>query len=212
MAAFSAAPFCGPVSCNMKHNLTETNTVQAIGPLVGGFLSDALGWRWLYWIQLILSGVVLLLITFTVPETFAPTILSRRAKAMRKDLGNDRYVTEMELDQQALFQKLRVFLFRPFQLLFLEPIVFFISLYACVIYGLLYMFFVAFPVVYVEGKGYSSGITGLMFIPVAVGVVLSAACSPLVNKHYLTLVRKHDGKPPAEARLIPMMVSHKISM
>ncbi|KAI7588798.1 MFS general substrate transporter, partial [Hortaea werneckii] len=40
MACFSAAPFIGP----------------AIGPLVGGFTGDALGWRWLYWLQLILSG------------------------------------------------------------------------------------------------------------------------------------------------------------
>ena len=174
---------------------------------MGGFLSDAAGWRWLYWLQLILSGIIFILITFTVPETYAPTILSRRAKKMRQELSDDKYVTEMDLDQQPLPQKLRVFLFRPFQLLFLEPIVMFLSIYACVIYGLLYMFFVAFPIVYMEGKGYSSGITGLMFIPVALGVLCSAACSPLVNKHYLTLVRKHNGKPPAEARLVPMMLS-----
>ena len=126
---------------------------------------------------------------------------------MRKELDDDKYVTEMDLDQQPLGQRLRGFVLRPFQLLFLEPIVMFLSLYACVIYGLLYMFFVAFPIVYMEGKGYSSGITGLMFIPVAVGVLCSAACSPLVNKHYLTLVKKHNGKPPAEARLVPMMLS-----
>lgn len=72
------------------------------------------------------------------------------------------------------------------------------------------MFFVAYPVIYMEGKGYSAGITGLMFIPIAVGVVLSACCAPLVNKHYLTLVRKHNGKPPAEARLVPMMVSNHL--
>jgi hypothetical protein len=83
----------------------------------------------------------------------------------------------------------------------------FISLYMSVLYGLLYMFFVAYPIVYQEGKGYSASITGLMFIPIAVGVLLSAACAPLVNKHYLTLVAKHNGKPPAEARLIPMMLS-----
>ena len=50
-------------------------------------------------------------------------------------------------------------------------------------------------------------ISFMMFIPVAVGVVCSAACSPLVNKHYLTLVKKHNGKPPAEARLIPSVSS-----
>jgi hypothetical protein len=47
-----------------------------------------------------------------------------------------------------------------------------------------------------------------MFIPLALGVVLSAALSPLVNKHYLSLVAKApNNKPPAEARLIPMMFS-----
>jgi hypothetical protein len=46
-----------------------------------------------------------------------------------------------------------------------------------------------------------------MFIPLAIGVVGSAACAPFVNKHYLTLVKKHGGHPPPEARLIPMMLS-----
>ncbi|KAI1877259.1 uncharacterized protein JN550_001331 [Neoarthrinium moseri] len=191
MAAFSAAPFIGP----------------AIGPLVGGWLSMAKGWRWLYWIQLILAGAVWILITFTVPETYAPTILKRRAEKMRKQSGEPGHVTEQELDKRPLSQRMRLFLLRPFQLLFQELIVFLISIYMSVLYGLLYMFFIAYPIIFQEGKGYSAGITGLMFIPVAVGVVLSACCSPFVNKHYLTLVRKHNGKPPAECRLIPMMIS-----
>ncbi|KAL2017734.1 hypothetical protein VTK56DRAFT_1704 [Thermocarpiscus australiensis] len=191
MAAFSAAPFMGP----------------AIGPLIGGFLSDAAGWRWLYWIQLIFAFVVWVLITFTVPETYAPTILARRANKLRKQTGDDGYVTEADLDPRPFKERLGVFLIRPFQLLFRELIVFLISLYMSVLYGLLYMFFVAYPIIFQARKGYSSGTTGLMFIPIAVGVVLSAMCSPWVNKHYLTLVAKHGGKPPAETRLIPMMLS-----
>jgi hypothetical protein len=46
-----------------------------------------------------------------------------------------------------------------------------------------------------------------MFIPLALGVLASACCAPLVNKHYLSLSQKHNGKPPAEARLVPMMFS-----
>jgi multidrug resistance protein len=191
MAAFSAAPFIGP----------------AIGPLVGGFLSDAAGWRWLYWIQLILAFIVWVLITFTVPETYAPTILATRAKKLRASTGSNDHVTEQDLDLRPFSERLGIFLIRPFQLLFGEPIVFLISVYMSVLYGLLYMFFVAFPIVYQEGKGYSSGITGLMFIPLAIGVLCSAVCAPLVNKHYLGLSAKHNGSPPAEVRLIPMMCS-----
>ncbi|OTB06161.1 hypothetical protein M426DRAFT_259540 [Hypoxylon sp. CI-4A] len=191
MAAFSAAPFIGP----------------AIGPLVGGFLSDAAGWRWLYWIQLILAFIVWILITFTVPETYAPTILAKRAKKMRAETGNKEYVTEEDIDKRPMAERMRIFLIRPFQLLFGELIVFLISLYMSVLYGLLYMFFVAFPIVFQEGKGYSAGITGLMFIPLAVGVVASAFCAPFVNNHYRKLISKYNGLPPPELRLIPMMIS-----
>ncbi|KAJ3578214.1 hypothetical protein NPX13_g2354 [Xylaria arbuscula] len=145
MAAFSAAPFIGP----------------AIGPLVGGYLSDALGWRWLYWLTLILSGVIWLLITFTVPETYAPTILARRAKKMRKETGEQDWVTEQDLDMRPLGERIRIFLIMPLKLLFGELIVFLISLYMSVLYGLLYMFFIAFPIVFSEGKGWSAGSTGL---------------------------------------------------
>lgn len=191
MAAFSAAPFIGP----------------AIGPLVGGFLSDALGWRWLYWIQLILATVAWVLIAFTVPETYAPTILARRAKKLRESTGEKEHVTEQDIDLRPFSERLGVFLIRPFQLLFGELIVFLVSVYMSVLYGLLYMFFVAYPIVYQQGKGYTAGITGLMFIPIALGVLCSAACAPLVNKHYLKLCEKHNGSPPPEVRLIPMMVS-----
>jgi MFS family permease len=123
-----------------------------IGPLVGGYLSEAGGWRWLYWIQLILSAVVWVLITFTVPETYAPRLLADRAKKLRKETGDAKYVTEQDLDSRPFTQQLTIFLLRPFQLLFQELIVFFISLYMSVLYGLLYMFFIAYPIVYQKGK------------------------------------------------------------
>ncbi|RMZ88859.1 hypothetical protein DV736_g3913, partial [Chaetothyriales sp. CBS 134916] len=192
MAFFSAAPFIGP----------------AIGPLAGGFLGDAAGWRWLYWIQLIMAGVAFAILALTLPETYAPIILSRRAKKIRKETGDSRYTTEKELAARPFRQQLWIFLMRPLQLLFLEPIVLFISLYMSVLYGLLYMFFVAYPIVYQKGKGWSAGSTGLMFIPMSLGVCLSAACSPFVNKHYISICAQFpNGKPPAESRLIPMMFS-----
>lgn len=150
MAAFSAAPFAGP----------------AIGPLVGGFLSDAAGWRWLYWIQCILAFIAWVLITFTVPETYAPTILARRAKKIRVRTGEMEHVTEQDLDKRPFAERLSIFLVRPFQLLFGELIVFLISLYMSVLYGLLYMFFVAYPIIFQQGKGYSASTTGLMlYVP-----------------------------------------------
>ena len=111
--------------------------------MAGGFFGDAAGWRWLYWLQLILAFVSWVLITFTVPETYAPTLLKRRAKKLRKSENNPKYITEGELNVLPTKEKLKVLFLRPFQLLILEPIVLFISIYMSILYGLLYMFFVA---------------------------------------------------------------------
>lgn len=126
---------------------------------------------------------------------------------MRKESGNDKLVSETEIDMKPLLARMKTFLIRPFILLFSELIVFLVSLYMSVLYALLYMFFVAFPIIYQEGKGWNAGKTGLMFIPLAVGVLLSAACAPLVNKDYLRRAAKYNGHPPPELRLIPMMFS-----
>lgn len=173
-----------------------------------------------------MSGVVWLFVTFTVPETYAPTILARRARKLREETGQKDWVTEQDLDMRPLSERLAIFLVRPFQLLFRELIVFLVSVYMSVLYGLLYMFFIAYPVVFQKGKGYNAGTTGLMFIPIAVGVcavpplpvgvvratanrqqvVCSALCAPLVNRHYIKLLKRLNGAtPPPEYRLIPMM-------
>ena len=90
---------------------------------MGGFLGDASGWRWLYYIQIILAGICWLVLTFTVPETYAPVLLDRRAKKLRKETGDPRYVTEKDLDPRPMSEQMRIFLFRPLQLLSMEPIV-----------------------------------------------------------------------------------------
>lgn len=190
MACFSAAPFMGP----------------ALGPLIGGYLQAA-GWRWVYWLQLMFMGVIYLLLVLTVPETYAPIILTRRAKKMRKETGDLDFVTEAEIDRAPFKETAKIVLLRPFQLLFTELIVLLISLYMSVLYGLIYMTFVAYPLVFEKARHMSKGSSGLMFLPLAVGVLISASFAPIVNKHYLKMCAQYNGKPPAEKRLIPMMIA-----
>lgn len=191
MAAFSAAPFLGP----------------CIGPIVGGYIGDTVSWRWIYYTLLIFCGVVYALIVVIIPETYAPEILKRRARKMRKESGDKSYVTDLELNRRPLGEMLKVSLCRPLILLFRELIVLLMSLYMSVLYGLLYMFFFAYPVVFQEGKGMSGGSTGLMFIPIAVGIIVAGALAPLVNSHYRKVSLRYNGWPPAEVRLVPMMLS-----
>lgn len=194
MAIFSAAPFLGPI----------------IGPIFGGLLCDnAPTWRWIYWTFLIISGFMYVMFILIVPETHATTILKARAKKLRKITGDETYRTIAELKPRTLKEKVNQSLLRPFVLLS-ELIVFLVTIYMAINYGLLYMFFFAFPVVYMEGKGWSASKTGIMFIPIGVGVILSTFAAIFINKDYNKRAQKYRDRgelPPAELRLIPMMVA-----
>lgn len=191
MSIFAAAPFLGPV----------------VGPIVGGFVGETIGWRWNEGVMACFTGVLWIFGTLTIPETYSPVILSRRAAKLSKKTGKV-YISVLERRQgkttpKAAFQKS---LARPWALLFLEPIVLLISIYMAIIYGTLYMCFGAFPIVYQQGRGWSAGIGGLAFLGVAVGMLLGVTYSIIDNKRYARIEEEHDGDAPPEARLPPVMV------
>lgn len=193
MAVFSAAPFLGPV----------------MGPIFGGLLGDYTStWRWVYYALLIIAGFFYVVFVAVVPETHHTTILKRRAKKLRKDTGDESYRALVELQVRSVSEIAKISFLRPF-LLLAELIVFLITIYMSVVYGLLYMFFFAYPVVYMEDKGWSASMTGVMFLPIGAGVVLCSLVAPYINADYNKRAKVYRDKgelPPPELRLIPMMV------
>lgn len=192
MAVFSAAPFLGPV----------------MGPLIGGYIGDYANWRWIYWVMLIFSGAVYIYSAVNIPETHHATILKRRAAKLRKITGDDRFKSAKEINKVSLAATFKISLKRPFQLFF-EVIVFLVTIYMSVIYGLLYMFFLAYPVVFMEGKKWTAHATGLTFIPIALGVLTCCSLAPYINKDYVRRAKPYvdaGQAPPPELRLYPMMV------
>lgn len=193
MAIFSAAPYMGPV----------------MGPLFGGLLADhAPTWRWIYWTFLIVACFIYAIFVVLVPETHALTILKRRAKWLRKTTGDDSYRAIAELKTAKLGEIVKRSVLRPF-LLLQELIVFLITIYMSIVYGLLYMFFFAYPVVYMEGKGWSASKTGIMFIPIGVGVITATLLAPVINNDYNRRAQPYRDRgelPPPELRLYAMMV------
>lgn len=54
-------------------------------------------------------------------------------------------------------------------MLFTEPILFSLSLYMAFVYGILYLDFTAYPIVYADSRSWSIGISGLSFLGIGVG-------------------------------------------
>ncbi|KAI0401428.1 MFS general substrate transporter [Xylaria palmicola] len=189
MSAFVVSPYLGP----------------AIGPIVSGFVAEAGGWRWVEGVMTIFTGSMFLLGSISIPETYAPVLLRRRAARMSKLTGNV-YQDVVQRDKGPISAR-RLFanvLFRPWRLLFGEPIVLILSLYMAIIYGTLYSFFGAFPIVYEEVRGWSLGIGGLAFTGVAIGMIFGVMSAIWVNVQYRKTAAA--GKATPETRMKAAMI------
>ncbi|MCJ1392627.1 Citrinin biosynthesis cluster MFS transporter mrr1 [Xylographa bjoerkii] len=195
VAMFAAATFIGPVA----------------GPIMGGFITQSyLGWRWTQWITLIMVALFTVSGLFIIPESFAPVILQRRARKLRFETQNwaiHAKIDENQVDFRQIFTK---YLLRPFAMLFLEPILILITIYMATIYGILYLFFEAYPISFQEQRGWNAGVGALPFLGITVGVILGVIVITIVTKTRFARKLKKHGKVIPEERLPPMILGGAI--
>ena len=73
------------------------------------------------------------------------------------------------------------------------------------VYGILYLDFTAYPIVYGQSRGWSAGISGLSFLGLAIGMTIATVASPYINRVYRHYVAKMGGPQP-EARLPHLII------
>ncbi|KAI9742530.1 MAG: hypothetical protein M1818_003670 [Claussenomyces sp. TS43310] len=175
-----------------------------LGPIVGGFVVESyLGWRWTAWLTLIM-GVFFGGIAFVLlPETFVPRLLTLKARRLRFETKNWALHSQQEetpVDMKVFVVK---YLTRPFQMLFQEPILLLLTLYISFVYGFLYLLFSAYPISFVQERGYSEGVGALPFIAIFIGILGAAA---YISRYTMTTVKhsfEEHGHIIPEVRLIP---------
>jgi MFS family permease len=192
MSIFSTAPFMGP----------------ALGPVIGGFLGETAGWRWVMGFMAAFSGLLWIIGTLLVPETYAPVLLRKRSEKLSKITGKVyRSKLDIERGQVSISEAFKAALSRPWILLFREPIVLILSIYMAIVYGTLYLMFAAYPIVYQEARDWSEGIGGLPFLAILIGMLFAVAYTILYdNKRYQKTTDRHGGFAPPEARLPAAMI------
>lgn len=78
------------------------------------------------------SGFCLVAIFFTLPETYGPVLLARKAQRIRKETGDERYYAPIEARNVPIGRRLYNILAMPFKILFLEPMLIAITVYMSV--------------------------------------------------------------------------------
>lgn len=162
MSAYVTTPFLGP----------------ALGPLIGGYVVPAEGWRWTQWVILFFT-VTFLSPAFFIRETYKKRILQNRAAHLGSQTPVEPHPPIFEVMQTFL----RFTLTRPIRMLLTEPIVSLCSLYIAFNFALLYAFYAAFPYVWEAKYGFDTSTIFLTFLGIGVGCLIGFSLLVLDNKY-----------------------------
>lgn len=115
---YTSAPFLGPT----------------LGPICGGFLAEVGGWKWVDGMTVIFTGVLFVLGTVFVPETYTPFLLIERAKRLSKIHGGMVYVSKLEAGKpkKTAARVFKTAMVRPWAMLVFEPIILTLSIYSAI--------------------------------------------------------------------------------
>lgn len=192
MALYAVCAFCGPI----------------VGPIIGGYVSETSGWFIDFIVMSAAPTGAYIVYLLVVPETYHPVILRRRAIALESSDSNGCIYRSSHDTHHAnigLKEKLKMSLVRPWGLLLLEPILLLITIWIAIVYGTLYLFFEAFPIVFAEGRGWTQGETGLAFLGIGFGVAVGVALNYFVfDPQYIRTSKQYESggkQTPPEARL-----------
>ncbi|ETN39020.1 uncharacterized protein HMPREF1541_07062 [Cyphellophora europaea CBS 101466] len=189
MALFALGPLFGPV----------------IGPVAGGYLSQAAGWRWVFWVLTIAGGVATVSALLLMRETFEPVLLERRTRKLRKETGNPDLRSKLDsgITKKEFFIRAIV---RPTKMLIFSPTILIFSIYMAIVYGYLYLLFTTLTLVFESQYHFDQGSIGLTFLGIGVGSLLGLGIfGSLSDKLMKRLTAKHGGEMKPEYRLPPLI-------
>ncbi|KAL4802817.1 major facilitator superfamily domain-containing protein [Aspergillus unguis] len=147
--------------------MVVANFAVAMGPVMSGYITAALGWRWVFYISGIITGFVAVLL-LAIRESRPSLLLTWEVERLRQVTG-DASLQALDPDQVP---KLRDFvregLLRPLRLFFTEPIVCACSLMSGCTVALLYLFTESLPSIY-ESMGFTNPHSNLPFFAIGIG-------------------------------------------
>lgn len=177
------------------------------GPVVGASILDFLDWRWVGYIELIITAILLPVFYFGLPESHGPAILRASAKSLRKAGKNAQ--TAEALDPTPLRQAVIRSLQRPLYMLFTESVVFVAALWPAFSLGSIYLFTDSVTLVYRELYGWTSIHSGYGQASVVIGEILGTGLSLSTNRWYMASASRNTevpGTPIPEARLYAAII------
>lgn len=178
-------------------------TVSA--PIYCGFIDQAIGWRWIEGIQGMSNIPLLIVATFGLRETRGGVTLQKRAKALRADTGDDRWVAKEELEAPGLKQLLYNSAVKCWIMLGTEPVVFFFGLWIAFAWFITFLFLSVIGITFAEKKHWGEGVAGLPYLGLLIGCTLAYFLNFLQIRKYEAIRERVGASIAPEHRLYGVM-------
>ncbi|TIB94055.1 MFS general substrate transporter [Wallemia mellicola] len=166
---------------------------QGVGPSWSGYTQMNLdgvggfgGWQWALWITFIINCISCIVSILFLKETRGNIIIKHRANSLKKKTGLPYYAPDTaKFNAAGIATSLK----RSYQL-FVEPIVFALSLWCGFLWGVVYLILAAIPWTFERAYHFNSGQSHLVLISITIGSVIGF----LSNFHQQSVYRNRAAR------------------
>ncbi|KAJ5554361.1 Major facilitator superfamily domain general substrate transporter [Penicillium frequentans] len=184
---------------------------SAVGPIIGGYVTQYLSWRWTFWLMSIATACLALLMVAVLKESYVPLIRRRALQKSGSGQGNvnspSKYLIGWNL---TTFKSIALFTIRPFVILSSSRIAVLMALYLSILFGYVSLLVATTASVFQDVYGFSESQSGLIYIALTIGTLSGALMCTFTLDYFLLrgLSRKTPDDcttPCPENRLLPII-------